>query len=142
MLLQRGGCFWPSMKRAVFIERDAILNEVRTGPKQQITPITLEEFKVVKAAAESLKKLKAVGLLTAAGLAAAPTDNTYAPRPAIADLPAYMAKALKENPQAWSFFEGLGANLPPSLCRLDSFGQTRGNEGKTPSRSHQSAGGW
>ena len=51
-------------------------------------------------------KLKAAGLLAAAGLAA-PTDNTYAPRPAIADLPAYMAKALKENPQAWSFFEGL-----------------------------------
>src|SRR5438874_2125815 len=86
-------------------------------------------------------KLKAAGLLTAAGLAAAPTDNTYAPRPAIADLPAYMAKALKENPQEWSFFEGL-RQPPPSLCRLDSFGQTRGNEGKTPSRSHQSAGGW
>ena len=38
------------MKRAVFIERDAILNEVRTGPKHQITPLTLEEFKVIKAA--------------------------------------------------------------------------------------------
>ena len=51
------------MKRAVFIERDAILNEVRTGPKQQITPISLEEFKVISAAAEPLKKLKAVGFV-------------------------------------------------------------------------------
>jgi len=51
--------------------------------------------------------LKAADLLTAAGLAAAPTDNTYAPRPAIPDLPAYIAKALKANPKAWSFFQGL-----------------------------------
>ena len=54
------------MKRAVFIERDAILNEVRTGPKQQITPIGLEEFKVISAAAEPLKKLKAVGFVLVA----------------------------------------------------------------------------
>jgi len=47
------------MKRAVFIERDAILNEVRTGPKHQITPLTLEEFKVNQAAAAPLRKLKA-----------------------------------------------------------------------------------
>jgi uncharacterized protein YdeI (YjbR/CyaY-like superfamily) len=52
-------------------------------------------------------ELKASGLLTAAGLAAAPTDNTYAPRPAIPDLPPYIAKALKTNPKAWSFFEQL-----------------------------------
>ena len=51
------------MKRAVFIERDGILNEVRTGPKQQITPISLEEFKINTAAAEPLKKLKAVGFV-------------------------------------------------------------------------------
>ena len=38
------------MKRAVFIERDAILNEVRSGPKQQIVPLTLEEFKLIPAA--------------------------------------------------------------------------------------------
>jgi len=52
-------------------------------------------------------EVKAGGLLTAAGLAAAPTDNTYAPRPAIPDLPAYIAKALKANPKAWSFFQEL-----------------------------------
>ena len=52
-------------------------------------------------------ELKAAGLLTPAGLAAAPTDNTYAPRPAIPDLPTYIAQALKAHPKAWSFFQEL-----------------------------------
>ena len=52
-------------------------------------------------------ELKEAGLLTAAGLAAAPTANTYAPRPAIPDLPAYITKALKTNPKASSFFQEL-----------------------------------
>src|SRR5215211_9144110 len=37
-------------------------------------------------------ELEAAGLLTSAGLAAAPTSNTYAPRPVIPDLPVYIAK--------------------------------------------------
>ena len=53
------------------------------------------------------EELKEAGLLTKAGLAAAPTDSTYAPRPAIPDLPNYIAKALKSNPKAWSFFQDL-----------------------------------
>ena len=52
-------------------------------------------------------ELEAAGLLTSAGLAAAPTDNTYAPRPVVPDLPAYIAKALKANPKAWKFFQEL-----------------------------------
>src|SRR5260370_42333458 len=52
-------------------------------------------------------ELKAAGLLTAAGLAAAPTDNSYAPRPVIPDLPVYIAKALKANSKAWKFFREL-----------------------------------
>ena len=52
-------------------------------------------------------ELKAAGLLAAAGLAAAPTANTYAPRSAIPDLPAYITKALKANPKASSFFQEL-----------------------------------
>ena len=52
-------------------------------------------------------ELKAAGLLTAAGLAAAPTDNTYAPRPVIPELPAYIAKALRANAGAWRFFREL-----------------------------------
>src|SRR3989338_3485449 len=52
-------------------------------------------------------ELKAAGLLTSAGLAAAPTNNTYAPRPVIPDLPIYIAKALKANSKAWEFFREL-----------------------------------
>jgi uncharacterized protein YdeI (YjbR/CyaY-like superfamily) len=52
-------------------------------------------------------ELKAAGLLTSAGLAAAPTNNTYAPRPIIPDLPVYIAKALKAHPKAWEFFREL-----------------------------------
>lgn len=52
-------------------------------------------------------ELKAAGLLTSAGLAVAPTANTYAPRPVIPKLPAYIARALKENSRAWKFFREL-----------------------------------
>ena len=52
-------------------------------------------------------ELKAAGLLTSAGLAAAPTNNTYAPRPVIPELPDYIAKALKANSSAWKFFREL-----------------------------------
>src|SRR5437868_4032523 len=51
--------------------------------------------------------LNAAGLLTPAGLAAAPTKNRYAPRPLIPSLPAYLAEALKANPAAWAFFREL-----------------------------------
>jgi len=52
-------------------------------------------------------ELKAAGLLAPAGLVAAPTANTYAPRPLIPELPGYIAKALKANSRAWRFFQEL-----------------------------------
>jgi uncharacterized protein YdeI (YjbR/CyaY-like superfamily) len=52
-------------------------------------------------------ELKAAGRLTPAGLAAAPTRNTYAPRPAIPDMPDYIAAAFKTNPKAWKYFQEL-----------------------------------
>ena len=52
-------------------------------------------------------ELKTAGLLTSAGLAAAPTNNTYAPRSVVPDLPVYIANALKANPKAWEFFRKL-----------------------------------
>ena len=58
--------------------------------------------------------IEATGLLTSAGLAAAQTDNTYAPRPVIPDLPVYIAKALKAHSKAWEFFR----ELSPT-CRRD-----------------------
>lgn len=55
------------------------------------------------------KQLRAAGLLAAPGLAAAPTTNSYAPKPSIPQLPAYLAKAFKTNPEAWRFFQTLSA---------------------------------
>ena len=52
-------------------------------------------------------ELKTAGLLTSAGLAAAPTESSYAPRPEIPDLPVYIATALKANVKAWQFFREL-----------------------------------
>ena len=60
------------------------------------------------------KELEAAGLLTPAGRAAAPTDHSYAPRPVVPVLPAYIARALKANPGAWKFFR----ELSPT-CRRD-----------------------
>ena len=52
-------------------------------------------------------ELKAAGRLAAPGLAAAPTKNSYAPRPTIPELPTYIAKAFKTNPRAWQHFQAL-----------------------------------
>jgi uncharacterized protein YdeI (YjbR/CyaY-like superfamily) len=52
-------------------------------------------------------ELEAAGLLASAGRAAAPTSNTYAAKPVIPELPAYIAKALKANSNAWKFFREL-----------------------------------
>jgi uncharacterized protein YdeI (YjbR/CyaY-like superfamily) len=52
-------------------------------------------------------ELEAAGLLTAPGLAAAPTGNRYAPRPRIPQLPAYIVKAFKANLAAWRYFQAL-----------------------------------
>src|SRR5262245_18132633 len=58
-------------------------------------------------------ELKVAGRLTPASLAAAPTSNTYAPRPVIPILPAYIARALKADARAWEFFQ----KLPPTERR-------------------------
>jgi uncharacterized protein YdeI (YjbR/CyaY-like superfamily) len=52
-------------------------------------------------------ELKTAGLLTPAGLAAAPTENSYGPRPIIPDLPSYIATAIKANAKAWKLFREL-----------------------------------
>jgi uncharacterized protein YdeI (YjbR/CyaY-like superfamily) len=53
------------------------------------------------------KELEAAGLLAAPGLSAAPTENRYASRPTVPELPAYVAKAFKANPRAWEHFQAL-----------------------------------
>lgn len=58
-----GNCLLASMKKAVFVERDGILNEVRPGPKHQIVPLTIEEFKVRQEAVAPLRRLKESGFV-------------------------------------------------------------------------------
>jgi uncharacterized protein YdeI (YjbR/CyaY-like superfamily) len=58
-------------------------------------------------------ELEAAGLLTKAGLAAAPTSNTYAQKPSIPELPGYIASAFRANARAWTFFQ----ELAPSYRR-------------------------
>ena len=53
------------------------------------------------------KRLKAEGLLAPAGLAAAPTASRYQPKPAIPQLPTYIASAFKAHPKAWQYFQTL-----------------------------------
>jgi uncharacterized protein YdeI (YjbR/CyaY-like superfamily) len=53
------------------------------------------------------KELESSGLLTAPGLAAAPTANRYAAHPPIPQLPGYIAKAFKTSPKAWQNFQSL-----------------------------------
>ena len=52
-------------------------------------------------------ELNEAGLIAPAGIAAAPTNKRYAPRPKIPELPAYIARALKNNADAWRFFREL-----------------------------------
>ena len=52
-------------------------------------------------------ELQGAGLLAPAGLAAAPTANRYAAKPEIPELPNYIAKAIKSETKAWSFFQEL-----------------------------------
>jgi D-glycero-D-manno-heptose 1,7-bisphosphate phosphatase len=51
------------MKKAVFIERDGVLNEVQVTPKNPVAPLTFEEFKVCKSALAPLRTLKEAGFI-------------------------------------------------------------------------------
>jgi D-glycero-D-manno-heptose 1,7-bisphosphate phosphatase len=51
------------MKQAVFFERDGVLNAVPVEKQQQVTPLTLESFRLHEEAVPLLKKLKAAGLI-------------------------------------------------------------------------------
>jgi D-glycero-D-manno-heptose 1,7-bisphosphate phosphatase len=51
------------MKKAVFIERDGILNHAREGHNTQISPLTVEDFRIDHAAKTPLLELKEAGFL-------------------------------------------------------------------------------
>src|SRR2546428_12400230 len=63
MQLRRALCSLKCMKQGVFLERDGILNLVKVERQHQVTPLTLEDFKLNQDAIPLLKKLKAAGLL-------------------------------------------------------------------------------
>jgi D-glycero-D-manno-heptose 1,7-bisphosphate phosphatase len=51
------------MKSAIFIERDGILNLPQVQHQEQVTPATLEQFKINRRALPTLEHLKAAGFL-------------------------------------------------------------------------------
>ena len=51
------------MKQGVFIERDGILNAVRVERQHQVSPLTVEEFRLNEAIVPLLNKPKSQGLL-------------------------------------------------------------------------------
>jgi uncharacterized protein YdeI (YjbR/CyaY-like superfamily) len=62
-------------------------------------------------------ELKGAHLLAPAGLAAAPTGNTYEPKPVVPSLPSYIARVLKANSEAWKFFRGLAPGYRHQFVR-------------------------
>ena len=88
-------------------------------------------------------KLKASGLLATPGLERAPTERSGdAPRPSVSVIPSYIENTIEGQCACARLFRAAGTIIPTRIHRLDRFGQTRGNEGETPSRSSESAGGW
>jgi D-glycero-D-manno-heptose 1,7-bisphosphate phosphatase len=51
------------MKKAVFLERDGILNHAREGHNTQMSPLTVEDFRIDHATKTPLLELKAAGFL-------------------------------------------------------------------------------
>src|SRR6185295_8076000 len=51
------------MKRGIFIEGDGVLNQTRVERQHQVSPLTLDQFRVHTSAAPFLAKLKAAGFL-------------------------------------------------------------------------------
>src|SRR5947208_16193634 len=54
-------------------------------------------------------KMKTAGLMSLVVLVTAPNENKYVTKPEIPELPGYIARAIKSNPEAWSVFQ----KLPP-----------------------------
>ena len=51
------------MKLGVFIERDGVLNQVKVEHQHQVSPLTLDQFRVHQPIAPLLQKLKAAGFV-------------------------------------------------------------------------------
>jgi D-glycero-D-manno-heptose 1,7-bisphosphate phosphatase len=51
------------MRRAVFMDRDSVLNQVRPGAKQPMSPLTLADFLPIPAVEPALRQLKELGFV-------------------------------------------------------------------------------
>lgn len=54
-------------------------------------------------------QLQTAGLLAASGLAAAPTEHRYEPKPKVPKFPEYIRLAFKSDTSVWEFFQTLSA---------------------------------
>jgi len=68
------------MKLGVFIERDGVLNKVRLERQHQVSPASLDEFKIHESAAPLLRQLKAAGFVLIATTNQPGISRGYLPR--------------------------------------------------------------
>jgi len=68
------------MKSGIFFERDGVLNLVKVERGQQVTPLSLDDFKVNPAALDALHKLKAAGFVLLATTNQPGLSRGYLPR--------------------------------------------------------------
>lgn len=83
--------------------------------------------------------LEAQGLLSATGLAAAPTDNTYTPKPKVPELPGYLARGSQDASQGMGSLPRLAAPRTPELRRLDPYGKAARDARQAHPRVHRVA---
>jgi D-glycero-D-manno-heptose 1,7-bisphosphate phosphatase len=62
-MLRPAGCGAPPMKRAVFLDRDGVINRAVVRNGKAFPPTTLEEFDIYPEAAEACARLKAAGFV-------------------------------------------------------------------------------
>src|SRR5206468_12611055 len=82
------------MKSGIFFERDGVLNLVKIERGQQVTPLSLDEFRLNPAAPDSLHKLKAAGFLLLATTNQPGLSRGYLPRRELDRMHALLKKCL------------------------------------------------
>ena len=82
------------MKSGIFFERDGVLNLVKIERGQQLTPLTLDEFRVNPVALDLLHKLKAAGFVLLATTNQPGLSRGYLPRRELDRMHALLKKCL------------------------------------------------
>ena len=86
-------------------------------------------------------ELKSEKLLAAAGLAAAPTDKRYAPRPVVPDMPAYLRVGAQSEPEGAGVLSHTAPNPAAKFRRMGPPGQAAGDARATAARVDQTPEG-